>query len=89
MSVRVVCEHQGHRLAEAGASGEAVNAFLAHLTARRFSPATVRGYAYDLANFSAFLVERALQLGEVVPATCSTIWTGRRSRDGRWARSCS
>ena len=67
MSVRVVHQDQGHRLAEAGAIGEAVNAFLTHLAARRFSASTVRGYAYDLANFSAFLVERALQLGEVVP----------------------
>jgi integrase/recombinase XerC len=82
MSVRVVREDQGHRLADAGAIGEAVNAFLAHLAARRFSPSTVRGYAYDLANFSAFLVERRLQLAEVVPSDLFDYldWQARRRR---------
>ncbi|CAN5828694.1 site-specific tyrosine recombinase XerD [soil metagenome] len=43
------------------------NRFLDHLTARRFSPATVRAYAFDLANFAGFLGDRSLELGEVAP----------------------
>lgn len=45
----------------------AVNAFLAHLGVRAYSCATVRAYAYDLANFATFLTERGLGLEEVVP----------------------
>jgi integrase/recombinase XerC len=33
------------------------NEFLAHLRARAFSPATVRAYAYDVANLARFLDE--------------------------------
>jgi site-specific recombinase XerD len=43
------------------------NAFLAHLGARCFSPATVRAYAYDLLNFLMFLSQRAATLAGVVP----------------------
>ncbi|MFD5430353.1 site-specific integrase [Streptomyces sp. NPDC127084] len=35
-----------------------VDDFLSHLTARRSSPNTVRGYAHDLANFFAWLDQR-------------------------------
>jgi len=31
---------------------EAVNAFLRHLRARAFSPATIRAYAFDLVNLA-------------------------------------
>jgi site-specific recombinase XerD len=44
------------------------NAFLDHLRARRFSPATVRAYAFDVANFAGFLAERALGLGQIAPS---------------------
>jgi site-specific recombinase XerD len=43
------------------------NRFLDHLTVRGFSPATVRAYAFDLANFAGFLAARSLWLGEVAP----------------------
>jgi site-specific recombinase XerD len=43
------------------------NKYLAHLGVQSFSPATVRGYAYDLANFGAFLAERALDVPAVSP----------------------
>jgi hypothetical protein len=39
---------------------EAGNRFLGHLVVRGFSPAMVRAYAFDLANFSGFLAERSL-----------------------------
>ena len=43
------------------------NEFLAHLRARAFSPATVRAYAFDLANLARFLDERDLAVKAVEP----------------------
>jgi len=43
------------------------NAFLAHLDARAFAPATVRAYAFDLVNFARFLEEHNLDLDSLVP----------------------
>ncbi|MFU8842000.1 MAG: tyrosine-type recombinase/integrase [Nitriliruptoraceae bacterium] len=68
MTVRVVGTGQGHRLVGEGATIEAANAFLGHLAARGYSPATVRAYAFDVANFATFLEERRLALSEVVPS---------------------
>src|SRR5450759_2400007 len=72
MQLNVVRADEGHRLrlGEGAASAgdvELVNEFLAHLGARRFSPATVRAYAYDLLNFLRFLVSRDAGLADVVP----------------------
>ncbi len=67
MDVRVVRLDQGYRLVDADVVGVATNAFLEHLGTRGYSPATVRAYAYDLANFVTFLEERGRALGEVVP----------------------
>ena len=39
---------------------DAANAFLDHLRARAFSSATVRAYAFDVANLGRFLVEQGL-----------------------------
>lgn len=61
----VVVAAEGHRLGGEGAFVELANRFLGHLQSRGFSPSTVRGYAYDLLNFSRFLTERDLGLGEV------------------------
>lgn len=46
---------------------ELANRYLAHLGTRSFSPATVRGYEFDLLNFSRFLRERGTALADVVP----------------------
>jgi site-specific recombinase XerD len=43
------------------------NRFLDHLSVRGFSPATLRAYAFDLANFAGFLADRSLELGEIAP----------------------
>jgi site-specific recombinase XerD len=68
MSVRVSCTAEGHRLDGDGSTIEAANSFLGHLGARGYSPATVRAYAYDVANFATFIDERDVGLGEVVPS---------------------
>ncbi len=68
MAVRVDATPEGHRLAGEGTVAEAANAFLLHLGARGYSPATVRAYAFDVANFATFLAERELTLAEVVPS---------------------
>jgi integrase/recombinase XerC len=57
----------GHRLGGSWAGVDAANAFLAHLEARAFAPATVRAYAYDLVNFARFLEDRGIEVGAVVP----------------------
>src|SRR5271157_5760664 len=57
----------GHRLAGSWTGTEAANAFLRHLEARAFSPATVRAYAFDLVNFARFLEDRGIDLAAVVP----------------------
>lgn len=47
---------------------EDVSAFLRLLTVRRFSPNTVRAYAYDLQKLMLFLDERGLTLQDFTPA---------------------
>ena len=66
MSMVVVARAGSHRLEGSWAGVDTVNAFLGHLEARVFSPATVRAYAFDLLNFGRFLVERQLGLIDVV-----------------------
>jgi integrase/recombinase XerC len=68
MTVGVVGTGQGHRLVGDGEAVEAANVFLEHLGVRGYSPATVRAYAFDVANFASFLEERKLALGEIVPS---------------------
>ncbi|MBA2464813.1 MAG: site-specific integrase [Nocardioidaceae bacterium] len=51
----------GRRLAWRGGR----NDFLRHLRARAFSPATVRAYAFDVANLARFLEEQNLALAQV------------------------
>lgn len=67
MRAVVVRTEAGHRLAGDGGDVALANRFLGHLTARCFSPATVRGYAFDLLNFLRFCDGRSLALAEVVP----------------------
>lgn len=68
MDVAVVRGEGGHRLVGPGPITDEANGFLEHLAARGFSPGTVRGYAFDLLNFSRFLVDQGLGWAEVVPA---------------------
>ena len=65
--VRVVKFGPGHRLVGAGPVVEVGNRFLEHLIMRRFSPAAVRAYAFDVANFAEFLTDRGLGLDDVEP----------------------
>src|SRR4051794_37535360 len=46
-----------HRLAGDGGLVEIANRWLVHLEARQFSPATVRGYAFDVVCLARFLDE--------------------------------
>lgn len=71
MHLQVVSTQEGHRLRRAGDAEvdpdvELVNAFLAHLAVRCFSPATIRVYAYDLLNLLRFLFTRRATLADVV-----------------------
>jgi integrase/recombinase XerC len=90
MVVSVVRSESSHRLAGEGPVVDAANRFLGHLEARRYSPATVRAYAFDLLNFDRFLEERDLELDDVRPTDSSTTWTGSRmSIAVGHRRSCS
>jgi len=55
------------RLVGSWAGVEAGNRFLTHLETRRFSPATVRAYAFDLVCLGRFLIERSIGVADVVP----------------------
>lgn len=67
MNLVVVQGDAGHRLDGDGPITEVANRFLAHLHTRGFAPGTIRGYAFDLLNFSRFLAARGASLAEVVP----------------------
>jgi site-specific recombinase XerD len=66
--IRVVRSVEGHRLVGDCAVVWVGNGFLEHLSVRRFSPATVRAYAFDVANFAGFLADRSLGLADVEPS---------------------
>jgi site-specific recombinase XerD len=57
-----------HRLAGDAGLVEIGNRWLAHLEARQFSPATVRGYAYDVVCLARFLDDTGIRWDELVPA---------------------
>ena len=71
-----------------GTGLDAANAFLAHLSGRGFSPATVRAYAFDVVNLARFLTERNLTLAVVdAPVVFDWIdWQGVRRPAGLVAR---
>jgi integrase/recombinase XerC len=66
--VRVVRSGGGHRLVGDSPVVDVGDSFLDHLVVRRFSPATVRAYAFDVANFAGFLTDRTLDLADVEPS---------------------
>ena len=51
-----------------GAEVMEVSEFLRTLTVRRYSPNTVRAYAYDLRRLMLFLNDQGLTVGEFIPA---------------------
>ena len=63
MTVRVREIDGGYRIDGDWDGLDAANAFLAHLSGRGFSPATVRAYAFDVLNLARFLTERKLAAG--------------------------
>ena len=67
MAVGVGLVEGEHRLVGDWAGLEVANGFLDHLRARAFSPATVRAYAFDVANFARFLQEQHLDLADIAP----------------------
>lgn len=67
MGLLVVRTSSGHELQGTGPITEVANRYLAHLQTRGFASGTIRGYAFDLLNFSRFLVERSASLDDVVP----------------------
>lgn len=86
MVFAVVQHEDGSRLEGDGPVTELANRFLAHLSSRGFSPATVRGYAYDLLNFSRFLAEHDLSVGEVT-ASDVFAWLDWQARPARATRT--
>lgn len=67
MTVQVQLVDGEYRIGGEWDGVESANAFLAHLTARAFSPATVRAYAFDVVNLARFLIEQGLELTAVTP----------------------
>ena len=84
MAVEVQRADGSYRVAGDWDGAEAANAFLAHLSARAFSPATIRAYAFDLVNFARFLIGQGRGLAAVSPVDVFAWvdWQGAR-RHGR------
>ncbi len=57
---------EGYRLKGEPGFCDLANRYLSHLETRAFSPATVRGYAFDLLNFGRFLKDRKATIADVV-----------------------
>lgn len=69
MNLQVTRTNDGPRINGPGLDDvDVANRFLAHLGARRFSPATVRAYAFDVLNFLRFCATRELTLSAVQAA---------------------
>jgi integrase/recombinase XerC len=65
VTVAVRVREGAHRLVGDWSGVERANRFLAYLEARAFSPATVRAYAFDVANFARFLEHQRLDVDGV------------------------
>jgi integrase/recombinase XerC len=84
MTVQVQLADGEYRISGDWEEAGKANAFLAHLTARAFSPATIRAYAFDVVNLARFLIEQGICLAGVTPADIFAWvdWQGAR-RDSR------
>jgi len=87
MSARVVRSGGRHRLVGDSVEDGLVNRFLDHLGVRGFSAATVRAYAFDLANFLGFLADRGLAVVVVRPADLFDYLDWQRQQRGSVAAS--
>jgi len=67
MAISVQVAGEEHRLVGDWGGIGLGNQFLTHLRARAFSPATVRAYAFDVANFARFLEEQEIAVSAVEP----------------------
>ncbi|MCC5950503.1 MAG: tyrosine-type recombinase/integrase [Acidimicrobiia bacterium] len=67
MAVSVTCVDGAHRLDGDSALVDVGNRWLAHLEARNYSPATVRGYAFDLVSLGRFLADVGIDWTDLVP----------------------
>jgi len=83
MTVRVRQVEVGYQLDGNWDGRDSANAFLTHLAGRGFSLATVRAYAFDVANLARFLTGRDLTLSAVeAPLVFDWIdWQGVRRAD--------
>ena len=83
MTVQVQLADGGYRISGDWEETAKANAFLAHLAARAFSPATIRAYAFDVVNLARFLTGEGISLASVMPADVFAWvdWQGAR-RDG-------
>ena len=83
MTVQVQLVDGQYRIEGDWDGGEPANAFLGHLRARAFSPATVRAYAFDVVNLARFLIGQGLGLAAVTPVDVFTWvdWQGVRRDD--------
>jgi integrase/recombinase XerC len=83
MTVQVQLADGGYRISGDWEETAKANAFLAHLVARAFSPATIRAYAFDVVNLARFLTGEGISLASVMPADVFAWvdWQGAR-RDG-------
>lgn len=92
MDLHVVVDDEDRRLAGGGPIEDLANRYLAHLSARGFASGTVRGYAFDLLNFSRFLAERRLDAASLAASDLFDWldWQQRRGlRDGKVVRLAS
>lgn len=90
MTVTVRVQDGGeHRLVGDWPSVDLGKEFLGHLRARAFSPATVRAYAFDVANLARFLEEHKIGLGVWSRWTSSPGSTGRARGHPQQAGSSS
>jgi integrase/recombinase XerC len=91
MTIRVRQIEGGYRIDGDWDGLQPANAFLAHLSGRGFSSATVRGYAFDVMNLARFLGERNLPVVLVnAPLVFDWIdWQGVRRSGGNADRSRS